>query len=165
MIRQIYISLLVLLVAAIGTLAYMQVQLQKEIKKTKRELVSLKKIKSLGEDIYQHQQTVSILKKKLSGRDRGDLNMPNLLNLSKKHKLKPPSDSTKEEIVKRTYVERKLKLKFKHEKLKDLIKLLIDIEKIGNSRVSSLVIVRDKKNKDLWRADIHVSKILPKRIN
>lgn len=152
-------------VILVGLLAYYMIsnsKVKKAKKKAQRFSQEFRKFKVVAEQVYQHQETIRMNKGVLEERSKGDLEMTNVLKLIKKHNLKTPSNYSSDIFNKRTYREKRLSLMLKDEKLKDIIKFLIDVEKLGDSNVKNITFTRDPKNKDIWNSSLAIVKIVPK---
>jgi hypothetical protein len=154
--QRIYVYLMVLLVIALGTLWHSNGKVSEVRELIAREKASLSEVMSVGQLVSDHQQLVAMQNSKIDSEKKGDLEMNNILALSKKHKLKDPTASTESLSVKRTFSEKVIALQLKDEKLKDLVLFMLDIEALGSAVVTKINVNRNPKNSDLWNADITV---------
>jgi len=162
--QKLYTAFFVVILAAFGVYFYMGQQLKNTRKASRRSASELKDFNFVAEEVFHHHERIRINKDKLDERSRGDLEMSNVLKIARNHGLKSPRSTGDDIVDKRTYREKSIKLILKEEKLMNVIKFLIEVEKLGDSNVKSLTFTRTKSNKDLWDANLSIVKIIPKDI-
>jgi hypothetical protein len=127
-----------------------------------RATADYKKVKSIGQLIYNHLQEVRAQNSSIDANQRGQLDMSQILKLCNEHDLKAPANSKESLSVKRTYQEKVINLKLRDERLKSVIEFFLDVEALGNAKVSKIDIVRNPKNPDLWNIDATIVRRLKK---
>jgi CRISPR/Cas system-associated exonuclease Cas4 (RecB family) len=160
--QKFYTALFAILIIAFGYYFYTGSQLNNARVESRKYDRMLKDFNYQAEKIYQYKKTIEIKKNVLDERSKGDLEMPNVLRLARAHGIKPPRNSGDDIIDKFTHREKNVKVSLDNEKLKNVIKFLIEVEKLGDSNVRSISFSRTKKDKDLWDALISIVKIIPK---
>jgi transposase len=162
--QKLYTTFFVVILTAFGVYFYMGQQLKKTKKLSRRSAKALSDFNKVGEEVHHQQERIRLNKEKLDERSKGDLEMSNVLRIAKTHGLKSPRSTGDDIVDKRTFREKSIKLSLKEEKLKNVIKFLIEVEKLGDSNVKTLTFTRTKKDKDLWDASLTIVKIIPKDI-
>jgi hypothetical protein len=160
--KNLFILCGILLVIAIGSYAHSHSLIADKQALAKREDADLKKVKGVGQLIYNFQQETRTVNSAIDKNSRGDLSMNTILKLCNQNELKAPANSKESISVKRTYREKIVTLKLRDEMLKSCINFLLNVEELGNVKVSKLDIVRNPKNTDLWNVDVTITKRLKK---
>ena len=160
--QKIFIGCGILIALALGVYIHSigKVGTQKEL--VQREAADYKDVKAIGQLIYNHLQEVRAQNSSIDANQRGQLDMSQILKLCHKNKLKAPANSKESLSVKRTYQEKVINLKLRDEMLKAVIEFFLDVEALGNVKVSKIDLVRNPKNPDLWNVDATIVRRLKK---
>jgi len=157
-----YVLLLCLLLMALGALWHSNSKLTSAKELTSREKTQLEEVKGVGQLVFNHKELVKAQNTIIDKEKKGNLEMNKILSLTKKHSIKTPATSKESLSIKRTYSEKILSLKLRDEELKSVILFMLDVEALGNAKVTKIDIARNPKNRDVWNADITVAQRIKK---
>jgi hypothetical protein len=160
--QKVFIGCGILVLVAFGAYLHSNSKISDQEQLAQREAADYKKVKAIGQLIYNHLQEVRAQNSSIDANQRGQLDMSQILKLCKKHNLKAPANSKESLSVKRTYQEKVINLKLRDEMLKQVIEFFLDVEALGNVKVSKVDIIRNPKNPDLWNIDATIVRRLKK---
>lgn len=151
-----------LLAICLGLLIHSHLKLSEQRELAKREQKDVRKVQQVGQLVYNYLEEVRAQNKDIDSNQKGDLNMSQILRLCNKHDLKSPANAKENLSIKRTYQEKIISLKLREEPLKNVVLFLLDVEALGNIKVSKLDLTRNPKNPDVWNIDVSIVRRLKK---